>query len=67
MTHKGKKFYGVIHGKHGFISFVDEDIEQAKKGLNNDSPTLVELTVTRAFVREKELKEIENEIPVNQK
>lgn len=62
MKYKGTKFYGVISKEHGFIGWVEKDIEQTKKGLNLQMPTLVELTVTRVFTREKDLKEIETEI-----
>lgn len=59
---KGTKFYAPASSNY-FDSVVGyESIEKATDELRNDRKFVVELTVTRVFEREKELKEIENEI-----
>ena len=60
--YKGKKFYGVIHKEYGNIAYESADIEHTKKGLDDNYSVLVEMTVTRVFTRERDLKEIETEI-----
>jgi len=56
---KGTKFYGVINGEGGSIINVNYDIERSKKDLDKNWPFLVELTVTKVYTRETDLKEIE--------
>lgn len=61
-TFKGRKMFAVMGRPDGYAHYVNNDIESTKKGLDSDTPYLVELTVTRVFTRERDLKEIETEI-----
>lgn len=60
---KGKKFYGIIRDdKDAEPAVIYKTIEGATRGLDNTYVGIVELTVTRIFTRERDLKEIETEI-----
>lgn len=63
---KGRKYYGIVSTQYSqnceYINWCSGLIEKAKTGLKDTDDLLVELTVTRVFTREKDLKEIENEI-----
>ena len=57
---KGKKVYGVATERdsmHGHYA----TIEEATRRLDLNWPYLVELTVTKVYTRERELREIETE------
>jgi len=59
MSLKNKKYYAVASEKYGDAYRVSNDINESKKGLNEEFPLLVELTVTKVYTRETDLKEIE--------
>ena len=61
---KGTKFYATINDSGSFAGFMDRDIQvPTKGGMKVDCGSrVVELTITRVFVRENPLVEVENEI-----
>lgn len=61
--HKGKKVYGVVGTSGSVLTCCDsENIDRAIDMLDSNFPILVEMTVTRVFTRERQLKEIELDI-----
>lgn len=65
ITFKGRKYYGVVSKKYGpnseYISWPSGDIEKSKIGLKDKDDILVEMEVVKVFVKETDVKEIENE------
>jgi hypothetical protein len=60
---KGRKCYGIIRpdSKDEPIC-IGSDMEETKGKLDSIYTILCELTITRVFTRERDIKEIENEI-----
>jgi len=59
---KGTKCYGITSDGGSSILCTDKDLECVKSRLDSHFKFLVELTVTRVFTRENDLKEIETEL-----
>lgn len=62
---KGRKYYGIVSHKYEdskFICWVDGDIEKAKRGLRDVDDVLVEMEVKKVFIKERDIKETENEL-----
>lgn len=60
ILYKGNKYYAAARSDRNSILGSNEDIERAKDLLDSRGwDTIVELTVTRVFTRERDLKEIE--------
>lgn len=63
LKYKGEKCYGVARSKEGGKQIIctNIDLETVKRSLDSNFDILVEMTVTRVFTRERDLKEIEIE------
>jgi hypothetical protein len=60
IKHKGRKLYGVSRNeKDAGVVCVHDNIGGAKRALDSTFTVLVEMTITRVFTREQDLKEIE--------
>ena len=62
--YKGQKIYAVVKLDDPFpyINFIYYNAHDAAEGLKPESNILCELTITRVFTRERDLKEIETEL-----
>lgn len=60
-NYKGRKMYAIAQSERNYIIGIRDTIQEAVNELDHNWPILVELTVTRVFTRERDLKEIEIE------
>jgi len=60
---KGRKFYAIHNKGTDYINYVSENSDYAQKNLK-DGQYLVEITITRVFMRNPEITEIEQGIEI---